>query len=104
MALWVHPLAEELPDDDLPASFDGWTVLLRAIEDRRPDWHADAACRYADGVTFFPERGESLEPAKAVCAGCPVDLQCELYALELDAEHGVWAGQSARKLKRSRAA
>jgi WhiB family redox-sensing transcriptional regulator len=104
MATWVNPLAEVIAEDDDPAPFDGWAVLLAAIEDRRPDWQLDAACRYAEGVTFFPERGEPTEPAKAVCARCPVDLLCELQALELDTEHGIWAGQSARKLKRSRAA
>lgn len=52
-------------------------------------------------VTWFPEKGQSTEPAKAICAGCPVDLLCELYALELDTVHGIWSGQSARNIKRA---
>lgn len=103
MGLWVDPLAEVLEDDG-PAPFDGWAVLLDAIDARRPAWQAEAACRGADPALWFPERGEPTEPAKAVCARCPVALPCERYALELDTGHGIWAGQSARNLKRSRAA
>lgn len=103
MATWVDPSAESLEDDD-PAPLDGWRVLLAGIEDRRPDWHADAACRGADPALWFPERGDPTEPAKAVCAGCPCSAACESYALELDTVHGIWSGQSARKLKRSQAA
>lgn len=33
MTAWVNPLAEVLEDDD-PAPFDGWAVLLRALEER----------------------------------------------------------------------
>lgn len=104
MATWVNPLAEVLGEDDDPAPFDGWAVLLAAIEDRRPEWQLDAACRYVDVDVFFLPRGESLEPARALCARCPVDLQCERYAAELEARHGVWAGVSVAALKRSRAA
>jgi hypothetical protein len=104
MALWVNPLAEVLEDDD-PAPFDGWSVLLAAIEDRRPEWQLDAACRYAEGVSFFPERGEPVEPARALCASCPVAGPCAAYRDELGpAVYGVWAGQSAATARRHRRA
>lgn len=76
----------------------------RGIQDRRPEWHADAACRDAEGVTWFPDRGKSAEPVRVICAGCPVDLQCELYAVGLDTDHGIWAGVSVRQAKRSQGA
>lgn len=46
--------------DDLP----DLTSLLN-----RPAWHADAACREHPELTWFPARGESVNAAKAVCAG-----------------------------------
>lgn len=59
---------------------------------QRPAWHAQAACRGMGWQLFFVERGESVQPAKAVCEGCPVQAQC------LDAGHrenyGIWGGQS----------
>lgn len=103
MTGWRTPDIDTFGDLEPPA-FDGWGTLLAAIEERRPEWQLDAACRYAEDVTWFPERGESPEPAKSVCARCPVDLLCDRYASELDARHGVWAGVSVAKPTRSRAA
>ena len=55
----------------------------------RPEWHAHAACRGKTRV-FFADRFESADPARALCAACPVRELC------LDAgmfeQHGVWAG------------
>lgn len=73
----------------LPVPGD-WGPLLEDLL-RRPDWHAQAACRGQGPSIWFPERGEPLEPGMAVCHGCPVRDQC------LDAgmgEHGVWGGVS----------
>lgn len=71
----------------------------------RPAWHANAACRDSD-VSFFPERGESLAPARALCASCPVHDQCLDYVMSTNEPvHGVWAGLSDReraKLRRRR--
>ncbi len=75
----------------------------------RPSWMRDSLCcepSYA-GVDFFPGKGESLGPAKAVCARCLCREDCLAYALAHDIDHGVWAGLSpgARKrLRRARAA
>lgn len=74
----------------------------------RPAWWADAACRTAPpGVTWFPERGDDLRPAKAICAGCPVLEACGALAAELDTDgrlQGIWAGLSARDRRRLRPA
>lgn len=64
-------------------------------------WQTAAACRGANPELFYPGRGESLAPARAICAGCPVAVECaaagskELY--------GIWGGTS-RFDRRNRAA
>jgi WhiB family redox-sensing transcriptional regulator len=70
--------------------------LLELLD--RPAWQRDALCReYAGKVDFFPARGQSLEPAKALCLGCLVRPECLLYALEHDEPHGVWGGLSTQE-------
>jgi WhiB family redox-sensing transcriptional regulator len=64
----------------------------------RPAWHRHAACRGCDPEMWFPERGESLGPARAICATCPVAAQCaEAGAFE---KYGVWGGLSERQRRR----
>jgi hypothetical protein len=77
---------------------------------QRPAWMAEGACRSAGGqvsqsgtpaaerqaVNFFPGRGESAAPAKAVCRRCPVRSACLEFALEHDAV-GIWGGTSERQ-------
>jgi WhiB family redox-sensing transcriptional regulator len=60
-------------------------------------WMGDALCAQTDPEAFFPERGESLGPAKAVCLACPVRAECLAYALDRDERHGVWGATSARE-------
>lgn len=61
----------------------------------RPSWQRDAACREHPEVSFFPEKGQRLDPARAVCAGCLVRDECLDYALALGPQlAGVWAGTS----------
>jgi len=59
-------------------------------------WRALAACRGADLDLFFPGRGESAEPARRVCAGCPVREPCLDYALRHGITHGIWGGLAER--------
>jgi WhiB family redox-sensing transcriptional regulator len=71
-------------------------------------WRAKAACKGSDPSIFFPERGQSLEPARAICARCPVRRECfwEAMALrELPGQErlmGVWGGTSERERRRGR--
>lgn len=63
------------------------------------------SCRGMDPDVFFPDRGESLAPAKAVCAECIVRDECLEYALDHGERFGVWGGTSERerrKLRRAR--
>ncbi|MDP8937329.1 MAG: WhiB family transcriptional regulator [Actinomycetota bacterium] len=55
-------------------------------------------CRDRPDVTWFPEKGQSAAPAKAVCAGCPTRAPCLEYALgtaALTASGAVQAGGGA---------
>jgi hypothetical protein len=45
---------------------------------------------------FFPGRGESAEPARQICAGCPVRQPCLDYALSHAITHGIWGGLTER--------
>jgi WhiB family transcriptional regulator, redox-sensing transcriptional regulator len=59
-------------------------------------WRYRAACRGADLSVFFPGRGESAEPARQICAGCPVREPCLDYALSHGITHGIWGGLAER--------
>jgi hypothetical protein len=72
-----------------------WTVDLLHVE--APDWREVAACRGADPEIFFPERGASTEPARAVCRRCPVTIECLGYALDHGEKLGIWGGLSERQ-------
>jgi WhiB family redox-sensing transcriptional regulator len=60
-------------------------------------WRDQAACRGADLDLFFPSRGESAEPVRQVCAGCPVRQPCLDYALTNQIQHGIWGGLAERE-------
>lgn len=72
----------------------------------RPEWMSRGLCtRAPDPDLWFPEVGQSTQPAIAVCARCPVADACLGYALSLPANPaGVWGGTSEeqrRKLRRN---
>jgi WhiB family transcriptional regulator, redox-sensing transcriptional regulator len=52
----------------------------------------DAVCTDVDPEIFFPHPGESAEPAKMICAGCPVRAECLEQALERGLDDGVLGG------------
>lgn len=82
------------PHDDVPDMAQLLTELLG-----RPAWHAQAACRGMGPDLFFVRRGEPTEPAKAICATCPVIGPCgEAGEMEV----GIWGGASARTRRRER--
>jgi hypothetical protein len=59
-------------------------------------WQYRAACRGTDLSVFFPGRGESAEPARQICAACPVRQPCLDYALSHTITHGIWGGLTER--------
>lgn len=102
---WQVPDLEA--EDDTRADAAGMAVLRRffeLLEAERPAWQADALCQEYPELPWFPEKGQDTAPCKAVCARCACQEECSAWAVTIDASAGIWAGESARKLKRSRAA
>jgi WhiB family redox-sensing transcriptional regulator len=66
------------------------------------DWREAAACRGSNPATFFPERGDTagVERAKAVCAECPVQLEC--LEENLFEDDGIFGGLSGRQRRQMR--
>ncbi len=65
-------------------------------------WAERGTCR--PGATtdlFFPTRGESLAPAKALCRACPVIAECREWAMAHE-KYGVWGGLSENERQRLR--
>jgi WhiB family redox-sensing transcriptional regulator len=65
-------------------------------------WRELAACRGTDLGVFFPERGESAEAARQVCAACPVRQPCLDYAITNRIAYGVWGGLTERERRAMR--
>lgn len=66
-------------------------------------WRLQGRCRRAPTVLFFPEPGDDVNQAKAICAGCPVVDACCAYGLAHADLRGVWGGLSERQRKEMRA-
>lgn len=69
-----------------------------------PQWHLDAACRGADHELFFPGKGESVTShrARAICARCPVQVECLTWAVENKEPGGIWGGTTERDRRKIR--
>lgn len=105
MASWVRADFDTFGADEPVAPLNTRGALLSALREfdaLRPPWHHQAACRDADGVDFFPGRGESVAPAKAVCRSCPMMEACLDYALEERIDHGIWGATAPRERARLR--
>lgn len=74
------------------------SALLESTE-----WMAQAACLNADTEVFFPDKGESPDEAKRICAHCPVVQECLDWALALPADTvGVWGATTVKERRRLR--
>lgn len=65
------------------------------------EWQYQGSCRDIDGTLFFHPEGERgaarrrrIEQAKAVCAACPVLVQCREQSLASREPYGIWGGLS----------
>jgi WhiB family transcriptional regulator, redox-sensing transcriptional regulator len=79
-------------------------------------WQDRAACHGTDIVLFFgpdgerqPERDVRERKAKALCASCPVRMECLGYAVGRPEKYGTWGGlnedeRSAERRRRMRRA
>jgi WhiB family redox-sensing transcriptional regulator len=89
------------------ASRRGWPDVLihhAPVAEVEPDttWMDAAECA---GLTdlMFSERGQDTAPAKAVCAGCAVRIECLEYALAMNERFGIWGGTSEKERRQIRA-
>ena len=58
-----------------------------------PAWYERALCGDTGTDFFFSEYWEDRVYAKSVCARCPVESDCLIYALQNRVRHGVWGGK-----------
>jgi WhiB family redox-sensing transcriptional regulator len=72
-------------------------------------WQDRVACAGIDARLFFGPDGEPWQErdireakAKAVCARCPVRVQCLDYALGNSIKHGIWGGLNQEERARER--
>jgi WhiB family redox-sensing transcriptional regulator len=65
-------------------------------------WRKRAACRGIDVEIFYPatDEDDDAEPAKAVCAECPVRQACLEHALAHREREGIWGGTTERERRR----
>jgi WhiB family redox-sensing transcriptional regulator len=67
-------------------------------------WTADGLClEYVDDANWFPERGESCEPAKKICRQCLVAEECAAFAMTEGIHQGIWGGLSGMERRQLRA-
>jgi hypothetical protein len=50
------------------------------------------ACAGADPDLFFPLPWQSVDPAMAICSGCPVQAVCLVRARARGERYGIWGG------------
>jgi WhiB family transcriptional regulator, redox-sensing transcriptional regulator len=67
---------------------------------KKLSWQNRAACRGVDTNIFFPATDEEAEPAKIVCAACPVREACLEHALADREREGIWGGATERERRR----
>lgn len=91
--------------DETPEADDVSDRLVDLPDLRLPDgldlsWRAQGACRRPEFPLwmFFPARGDvrMLRAAKAVCARCPVHVECLDFAVQTNSL-GVWGGTSEKE-------
>lgn len=52
-----------------------------------------------DPELFFPEKGASSRRARAICAECPIQIECLNYAIFHRVSDGIWGGRSPDQRK-----
>ena len=72
------------------------------IGEERPDWMKQAACRGVDPEVFYPTTTSGVKRAVQYCTGCPVRVDCLLYAINIGEEWGIWGGLTERDRRRVR--
>ncbi len=63
-------------------------------------WAHTAACTGLESSIFYPATEDEADTAKAVCAQCPVQLDCLEHAIERREHNGVWGGATEKERQR----
>lgn len=79
-------------------------TILPIVPTAAGSWREAALCAQTDPELFYPEKGQSPEAAKAICAACPVRASCLSEALLHDVRFGIWGGLSERQRRAMRKA
>ncbi len=92
-----------------PSMFERVARRVAERMDQDPDvsWRKHASCRDTDPDLFFPVGTTGLavsqiDEAKAVCMGCPAQIQCLEFALIANQDTGVWGGSSEEERRQLR--
>lgn len=102
--------------DDLPESISmvGSPPPAKKVDDRLAGalrkylsfddepWRAQGKCVELGTPVdvFFPGKGDSQKEAKAICARCPVRVQCDDYANRTNSTYGIWGGKIRHRHKK----
>lgn len=78
--------------------------MTHAFEIEPEFWREGAACTRDVDVDFFPapDNTRAVARAKAMCAGCPVQEDCLIFAIETNQPDGIWGGYTAKERARMR--
>lgn len=79
-----------------------YEALINLREVTPQPWATDAACKGMNPEWFFPERGQESPNTARVCRGCPVRMECLMWAIENNETHGWWGGAAPRLRRRLR--
>lgn len=62
-------------------------------------WQDEAACLDEDSTLFFPHdtATKKIAQAKAICAKCPVVVECLDYAMDNEEQLGIWGGHTPQE-------
>lgn len=63
-------------------------------------WREQGQCKGVDPEIFYPVSDDDADEAKAICADCPVRVQCLEYALIARERDGIWGGCTERERRR----
>ncbi|MEZ5380859.1 MAG: WhiB family transcriptional regulator [Microthrixaceae bacterium] len=63
-------------------------------------WQRRASCAGLDSAIFYPPSDDEASRAKAVCAECPVRIDCLEFAVTVREKDGVWGGFTAIERQR----
>jgi len=99
-----------LPDQRPPGQTMPGSIEIGPPQDVAGVWRSLAACRglptewwYVQG-RITPEGLAMLKRAQAVCAECPVAMDCLTDAVMRNEQHGTWGGLTPKPLGRLRSA